>query len=115
MRAVLIALLLTFATQAGADCGKLCDEVWWEKATRVDLRYELNAGADVMARSNDGKTPLMLAAFFGTASDIQALLNWGADVMAQSNDGTTPLLLAALNGTTENIQALLNAGADVTV
>jgi hypothetical protein len=29
MRAALIALMLTIASQAGAECGKLCDRNWW--------------------------------------------------------------------------------------
>ena len=92
MRAALLALMLTFATQVGAECGKLCDHKWWASASKDDLRAELGAGADIMGRNEAGATPLHVVAFFGTASDIQALLNWGADVMAQSNDGTTPLL-----------------------
>ena len=30
MRAALIALMLTVATQAEAECGNLCDKDWWK-------------------------------------------------------------------------------------
>ena len=51
MRAILTALMLTVATQGGAECGKLCDEEWWKTATAVGVQAELDAGVDVMARS----------------------------------------------------------------
>ena len=58
MRAILTALLLTFASQAAADCGNLCDYEWWENATTADLQAELDAGAEVMAQDKYGRTPL---------------------------------------------------------
>jgi hypothetical protein len=83
MRTLLIALMMTLATQAGAECDKLCDGEWWEKATTADLRAELKAGADVMARYIHGWRPLHLAASLGTPENIQVLLEAGADVMAR--------------------------------
>jgi ankyrin repeat protein len=109
MRAAVIAMMLTFGSQAGAECGKLCDWKWWETATTADVQAELSGGADVMARSEDGVTPLHTAAQFGTPANIQALLAAGADVMARDKYGDTPLHEA---GTPANIQALLAAGAD---
>ena len=41
MRAVLIAVMLTFATHVGAQCGKLCDYYWWETATTPHVQAEL--------------------------------------------------------------------------
>ena len=48
MRAILTALLLTIATQAGAAYGKLCDHYWWKTATTADVQAELDDCADVM-------------------------------------------------------------------
>ena len=45
MRAAVIALMLTFASQAGAECGNLCDRDWWGTATAADVKAELDAGA----------------------------------------------------------------------
>ena len=112
MRAILTALMLTFATQAGAACGNLCDRNWWKTATAADVQAELDAGADVMARNEYGKTPLHIAAQSGTPANIQALLAAGADVMARTEDGETPLHLTARYGRPANIQALIDAGAD---
>jgi ankyrin repeat protein len=92
MRAALIALLLTFASQAGAECGKLCDWKWWETATTADVQAELSGGADVMARNGFGSTPLYSAAGYGTPASIQALLDAGADVMARDEERVSDLL-----------------------
>ena len=112
MRAILTALLLTFASQAAAECGKLCDDDWWKTATTANVQAELSGGADVMARNKYGTKPLHWAASGGTPANIQALLAAGADVMARNEYGRTPLHLAAQFGTSANIQALLAAGAD---
>ena len=62
MRAILTTLMLTVATQAGAECGNLYDWDWLETATAADVQAELDAGADVMARNEQGWTPLHHAA-----------------------------------------------------
>jgi hypothetical protein len=43
MRAAIIVLMLTFATQAGAECGNLCNPYWWKTATTADLQDQLAA------------------------------------------------------------------------
>ena len=50
MIAILTALLLTIATQAEAECDKLCDRDWWGTATAADVQAELDAGAEVTAK-----------------------------------------------------------------
>ena len=107
MRAALIALMLTFASQAVADCGKLCDDEWWKTATTADLQAELSGGADVMARNKYGTTPLHSAAgsFVKSANaasaNIQALLAAGANGKAKDKEGKTPWDLAQEN---ENLE-----------
>ena len=115
MRAAIIAMMLMIGSQAGAECGNLCDKDWWETATAADVRTELDGGADVMSRDEDGGTPLHYAANLGTPANIQALLAAGADVMARDEGGRTPLHWAARclqHCETGGIQALLDAGAD---
>ena len=97
MRAILTALMLTFATQASAECGKLCDYDWWKTATVADVQTELDAGADIMARDDRGQTPLHYAASSDTPANIQALLDAGADAKAKNEDGKTPWDLAQEN------------------
>ena len=118
MRAAIIAMMLMFGSQAGAECGNLCDKDWWKIATEADVQAVLDGGANVMARANYGSTPLHYAAKLGSPANIQALLAAGADVMTREEDGTTPLHRAAACFYTCKpgvIQALLGAGADAKV
>ena len=44
MRAILTALMLIMATQAGAECGNLCDYNWWKTVTEALLKVKLDKG-----------------------------------------------------------------------
>ena len=116
MRAAIIALLLTFASQAGAGCGKLCDGNWWQTATTADVQAELAAGADVIAWESGSPIyswgPLHFAAGSGNSESVQALLAAGTDVRAQDIDGFTALHWAVSENLL-NTLVLLDAGADV--
>ena len=87
MRAALIALILMFGSQAGAGCGDLCDEGWLKTAPDAELQALLAAGADVMARTEEGYTPLHKAAIHGTPAKIKALLI--SDSHSQQSHGLT--------------------------
>ena len=100
MRAALIALMLMFGSQAWAECGNLCDIGWWGTATEADVQSEFDAGADVMARTEDGWTPLHYAAkcyFVCKSGAIQALLDAGAAAKVKNKEGKTPWDLAQEN------------------
>ena len=112
MRAALLALMLSFATQAGAECGKLCDYDWWKTATVADVQAELDAGANIMARTENGATPIHSTARRVFPDNIIALLDAGAEVMVRDKYGKTPLYWAAQSGTPVTTQALLDGGAD---
>jgi hypothetical protein len=61
MRASLIALLLTVASQAGAECGKLCDRSWWQTAVAGDVQAEFSDALDLLARDDTRNTVLHFA------------------------------------------------------
>ncbi len=73
----------------------------------------IEAGSDVNAADNEGRTPLMSAAEHnGNPEVIRALAGKGADVNADS--GWTVLMYAAQeNGNPDVVKALLESGADV--
>ncbi len=49
--ALIVALVMTLATQAAAECGNLCDLDWWKAGkTTADVQAELDAGVDVNVR-----------------------------------------------------------------
>ena len=55
MRAILTLLMLMIASEAWAECGKLCDYDWWKTATEALVKAKLDKGIDpenVYIRSN---------------------------------------------------------------
>ena len=90
---------------------KLC-----RHGTARQIREAIEAGADVNARDEHGRTALMEVACRGAkegCGQIKLLLDAGADVNARTKGGTTVLLWAAEHDTPESIDVLLKAGADV--
>ena len=83
--------------------------------TLEEVNNAIKAGANVNARDEDGKTPLMYAARDNQNPDvIKVLLEAGADVNASDEFGGTPLMYAARdNQNPDVIKVLLKAGADV--
>ena len=83
----------------------------------VDRLTELLDGDGdlVNARSEDGFTPLHLAAYFSRGPAVRLLLDRGADVgaVADNEMQVQPLHSAVAAGSREVVAALLMAGADV--
>ena len=73
----------------------------------------VQAGANLEARSNNGNTALMGAAYNGQTEAVSALVQAGANLEATNKNGNTALILAAYKGHTEAVSALVHAGADI--
>ena len=54
-------------------------------------------GGSLDFRDDDGNTPLIKAACFGSDKIVEILLDWGADVDLQNSRGNTALMLSATN------------------
>jgi ankyrin repeat protein len=82
------------------------------------VRLLLRAGAEVHAKDDDGRTPLMWAAHGRTAlagrghpQIVQALLEAGADPKARDEEGNTAASWAAYNESAGIIELLGSATA----
>ncbi|HET6647075.1 MAG TPA: ankyrin repeat domain-containing protein, partial [Pyrinomonadaceae bacterium] len=69
--------------------------------------------ADASSINEHGMTPLMRAAFEGSAGTVRALLHRGAELEAKRTDGLNALSLAAFFGHSQVVWILLEHGADL--
>jgi ankyrin repeat protein len=79
----------------------------------VRVRELLHRGADVDARDEDGRTPLISAVLGGSVGLMGLLLESGADIKARDNEGWTALHFAAQEHEVEIAHILVARGADV--
>ncbi|XP_063674826.1 serine/threonine-protein kinase TNNI3K-like isoform X3 [Bolinopsis microptera] len=76
----------------------------------------LESGENPNQYSEDGFTPICLAAFWGKSDIVKALLNFGADVnLANIGSRMTPLHAAAFQGHGKIAHLLLEAGSEMEV
>jgi ankyrin repeat protein len=69
----------------------------------------IEAGADVNQATDNGWTPLSIAAQQGHETVVWAMIEAGADVNKATDDGWTPLSIAAWKGHTAIVQILNDA------
>jgi hypothetical protein len=81
---------------------------WRRRDRAVELIGEtlLNAGCDINAADNKGRTPLMYAASFERPGVVKLLLKRGANINAKDHDGLSALDWANKSGNEEIIRLL---------
>jgi ankyrin repeat protein len=70
-------------------------------------------GADVNAKDNRNRTPLIWASQSGHVQVVVEFLVHGADIETKDNMGSTALHFACSRGHVTVVQALLSSGADI--
>lgn len=81
------------------------------------VRFLIDHGADVNAKSDDGKTPLTWAAS-NSIENVRLLIARGADVNHAANDGMTPFIQSVFGVLSNKVSTdictvLLESGADI--
>ena len=89
----------------------------WQRVVVIPARVKvlLDAGADIHARAEDGRTPLHLAEQYGgerydDPGAIPVLLAAGANPDARDEKHNTPLHMAALDGKLWSLPCCVTAG-----
>lgn len=78
-----------------------------------EAKQAVNEGADINQHNSSGRTPLIEAAWSGSAEIVEFLLEKGADVNAADKSGFTALMRATEEGHSSVVSILLQNGADV--
>ena len=109
------ALLLTTVTVRAQTLGAGDQPI--HDAARIGSGKEVSAILKAQpaardARTQQGSTPLHLAATNPDLTALKALLAAGADPNARDSEGSTPLHMAAYTQNAKHAQLLLEAGAD---
>lgn len=86
------------------------------RARIARLMLESEFRSDIInAKSNDGWTPLHVAAHYGRDSFVRLLLEFRAEVDPLSDKGTTPLQLAIIRERSSCVRILLDHSANIDI
>ncbi len=73
----------------------------------------LDAGADPIFTTTNGRSPLYVASQFGLTDVVQLLTEKGANVNQAAHSGATPLYVACMQGHTAVVKKLIVAGGHI--
>ncbi len=108
---LIFSLALTFSAAASAtpdtDLQRAAN-----KGNGDAVAAALKAGANVNARFDIGRTPLMIAARRGHVQIVEALLDAGADIYARDINGQDALMIAVEYEQLAVVRTLINRGFD---
>ena len=76
----------------------------------IDEGEDINVGDE----ANEGRTPAIIAAFYGDVPCLKALLSAGCSLDKMDDKGRTPATMAVEMGNDEVFSVLVDAGCDVT-
>ena len=93
--------------------GKIAKPFVVEQPFVCDYGYNIEAGADVNAKDEYGKTALMIAAKSNSADIAQLLIVTEANVNAKNKGSDTALMYATAYNAADIARHLLSAGTDV--
>lgn len=71
----------------------------------------INQTVPINAKSKEGVSPLMVAAYYGHIPAVELLIKHGAEINAQSKNGGTALTKAVLAGKIDVVRLLIRKGA----
>jgi len=96
------------AQTSPVQCANWLSPEFYAEASAQDVRFCLDSGQTVEARTEAGETPLHLAAAHARRPEVvQALLAAGADVTLTTLNGYTPLHSAAADSSVPAVLSLL--------
>ena len=112
----LIQWMLARGGNANAQNDAHATALMWTVGSLEKVQALIAAGADVNARSQDGRTPLTIASgIAGGVPVLRLLLDRGAspNPPGRSPADATPLRVSAMTGSADNMRLLIERGADI--